>query len=91
MLIADENFIEDRAGLLCDGAIQPVWPSLEVLNQSLVSDCELSFFVTLIHSGFLAPVVQTLDSAIHWINHYPLDNSVGFASVYPLNSDLSSG
>ena len=35
--------------------------------------------------------VQTLDSAIHWINHYPLDNSIGFASVYPLDSDLSGG
>ena len=40
---------------------------------------------------FLAPVVQTLDSVIHWINHYPLDNSIGFASVYPLDSDLSGG
>ena len=39
----------------------------------------------------LAPVVQTLDSAIHWINYYPLDNSIGFASVYPLDSDLSGG
>ena len=39
----------------------------------------------------LAPVVQTLDSAIHWINHYPLDNSIGFARVYPLDSDLSGG
>ena len=39
----------------------------------------------------LAPVVQTLDSAIHWINHYPLDNSIGFASVYPLDGDLSGG
>ena len=38
-----------------------------------------------------APVVQTLDSAIHWINHYPLDNSIGFASVYSLDSDLSAG
>ena len=38
-----------------------------------------------------APVVQTLDSAIHWINHYPLDNSIGFASFYPLDSDLSGG
>ena len=37
------------------------------------------------------PVVQTLDSAIQWINHYPLDNSIGFASVYPLDSDLSGG
>ena len=34
-----------------------------------------------------APVVLTLNSAIHWINDYPLDNSIGFASVYPLDSD----
>ena len=38
-----------------------------------------------------APVVQTLDSAILWINHYPLDNSIGFASVYPRDSNLSGG
>ena len=43
------------------------------------------------HLTVQAPVVQTLDSAIHWINHYPLDNSIGFASVYPLDSDLSGG
>ena len=43
------------------------------------------------HAAQLAPVVQTLDSAIHWINHYPLDNSIGFARVYPLDSDLSGG
>ena len=35
-----------------------------------------------------ASVVQTMDSAIHWINRYSLDN---FASVYPLDSDLSGG
>ena len=36
-----------------------------------------------------APVVQTMDSAVHRINHYPADNSIiGFASVYPLDSDL---
>ena len=39
----------------------------------------------------LAPVVQTLDSDIHRINHYPLDNSIGFASVYLLDSHLSGG
>ena len=38
-----------------------------------------------------APVVQTMDSAIRRINRYPLDNSIGFASVYPLDSDLSGG
>ena len=42
-------------------------------------------------TSYLAPVVQTLDSAIHWIIHYPLDNSIRFASVYPLDSDLSGG
>ena len=30
---------------------------------------------------FQAPVVQTMDSAVHRINHYPADNSIGFASV----------
>ena len=39
----------------------------------------------------LAQVVQTMDSAIHRINHYPLDNSIGFASVYLLDIDLSDG
>ena len=39
----------------------------------------------------LAPVVQTLDSAIHRINHYPADNVIGFPNTYPLDSDLSGG
>ena len=39
----------------------------------------------------LAPVVQKMDSAIHWKNHYPLDNSIAFPSVFPLNSHLSGG
>ena len=39
----------------------------------------------------LAPVVQKVASAIQWINYYPLDNSIGFASVYPVDSDLSGG
>ena len=30
----------------------------------------------------LAPVVQKLDSAIHRINLYPLDNAVGFPNTY---------
>ena len=36
-------------------------------------------------------VVQTMDSAIRRINHYPLDNSIGFACVYPFDSDLFGG
>ena len=38
-----------------------------------------------------APVVQTLDSAIHRIKVYPVDSAIGFPSIYPLDSDLSSG
>ena len=38
-----------------------------------------------------APVVQMVDSAIRWINHHPLDNTINFDSTYPLDSDLSSG
>ena len=36
-----------------------------------------------------APVAQTLDSAIHRINHYPADSVIGFPNTYPLDSDLS--
>ena len=38
-----------------------------------------------------APVVQTLDSAIHWINLYPVDSVISFPNTYPLDSDLSVG
>ena len=31
--------------------------------------------------SFMAPVVQKLDSAIHWINCYPLDNEIGFPNT----------
>ena len=37
------------------------------------------------------PVVQTLDSAIRWINLYPVDSAIGFPNTYPLDSDLSNG
>ena len=37
------------------------------------------------------PVVQTLDSAIHRINHYPADKYYGNQLRYPLGNDLSCG
>ena len=51
---------------------------------------------TLIHclepdSIHLALVVQTLDSAIYRINHYPADKYYGNELRYPLDSDLSGG
>ena len=39
----------------------------------------------------LAPVIQNVDSAIHWINHCPVDNVISFRITYPLVSDLSGG
>ena len=39
----------------------------------------------------LAPIVRRSDSAIHWINLYPVDNAIRFAITYPLDSDLSVG
>ena len=30
------------------------------------------------HNNVQAPVVQKVYSAIHWINHYPLDNAIRF-------------
>ena len=39
----------------------------------------------------LASVVQRLDSAIHWINHYPLDKYNENLLSYLVNSDSSAG
>ena len=42
------------------------------------------------NSSVLAPVVQMLDSAIHQINHYPVDNYYqGNRLHYLLDRDLS--
>ena len=45
----------------------------------------------LLLTTYLAPVVQTLDSAIHRINHYPADKYLGNQLRYPLDRDLSTG
>ena len=38
-----------------------------------------------------APVDQKVKSAIHRINHYPLDSANSFPNPYLLDSDLSGG
>jgi len=42
-------------------------------------------------SDHQAPVFQKVDSAIQWINLYPLDSAIGSPNIYPLDSDLSGG
>ena len=39
----------------------------------------------------MGPVVRKVDSAIHWINLYPEDNTVGFPNTYPPDRDLFVG
>ena len=41
--------------------------------------------------AYLAPVVQTLNSAMRRINPYPADSVIDFRNTYPLDSDLSGG
>ena len=45
--------------------------------------------VSIPHSDvqLLVRVVQTLDSAIHRINHYPADSVIDLRNTYPLDSD----
>ena len=40
---------------------------------------------------YLAPVVRKVDSAVNWINYYPLDSAIVCRNTYPLDSDLSGG
>ena len=40
---------------------------------------------------YQGPVVQTLDSAIHRMNHYAAYGLFYFRNTYPLDSDLSGG
>ena len=47
--------------------------------------------VSTFHGIPQALVVQTLDSAIHRIKIYSLDNAIGFSNTYPLDRFLSSG
>lgn len=43
------------------------------------------------NSIYQAPVVKTLDSAIHWVRMCPLDRAIGFPNTCPLDRDLSGG
>ena len=74
------------------------WTSLEVRThptflENLISKYDFGpvKLPGLSRNGPLAPVVQRLDNAIHWLNHYPADSMVCFVNTYPLDIDLSRG
>ena len=37
----------------------------------------------------LAPVVRKANSAVHWVNNYPLDSAIGFPNTYPMDSAIN--
>ena len=54
-----------------------------------ISTCQEMMFLYSIQQ---APViVQSVNSAIHWINLYLMDNAIIFPNTYPLDSDFCSG
>ena len=74
----------------CNGVLQ----SLHELNYELDREGKgiyLRKALDIYRPKALAPVVQTLDSAIHRINHYPVDKYYGNQLRYPRDSDLSGG
>ena len=65
--------------------------NMRMRNEPLFAMCRSEADCGVNSASDLAPVVQKLDNAIHRINHYPLDITIGFAITYPVDSDLSGG
>ena len=69
-------------------------PHWTVWVQALVGDFALSSWARHSHSASHTQglVVQKVDNAIPWMNHYPVDSDcvVCFVNTYPLDSDLSA-
>ena len=64
--------------------------SCNVIVSLNLSNHIIFYSVVIQNEPLQAPVVKKLVSAIHWINRYPVDNTIGFANAYPLDSYLSS-
>ena len=79
-----QNHHSGRSALLLENG-------LNLFNDTFAD--ALCLFIRLICNNIdlQAPVVQTSDSAIHRINHYPADSVIDFRNTYPLVSDLSGG
>ena len=60
----------------------PLTPFIRIINELINY---------LFDINYLALVVQRVNNAIHWINHYPVDSIDYFDNTYPLDSDLSRG
>ena len=71
------------------------WSSLLAQTRALIPYISIDFgpekLPGLSRNRPQAPVAQTLDSAIHRMNHYPADKYYGNQLRYPLDRDSSGG
>ena len=81
----ENKFLESKSGRIF--LRLPSLLALENLANKLTSYRNRTRLVT----GSLAPIVQTLDSAIHRINHYPAEKYYGNQLRYPLDIWISGG
>ena len=77
--------------LICTENIQQHYPSRYIASGLALLLRFSVFFFSWGRVIAQAPVVQKVDSAIWWINLYPVDSVIGFLNTYPLDSDLSNG
>ena len=71
-------------------------PGMPGLHPTLITSWNWSGHVKFYPKGCdydwpTGPSCSKVDSTIHWINHYPLDNTIDFDSTYPLDCDLCGG
>ena len=50
-----------------------------------------TYISSMCNSNLQGPVARKMDSAIHRINHYPLDSVIDFPNTYLLDNDLPGG
>ena len=94
--IKDESFKSFENGTVKSLATETKWASLEVRTQHTFLDNLISKYdtgpVKLPGPSRNGPlVVQKVDNATYWINHYPVGSVVCNVNTYPLDSDLSGG
>ena len=65
-------------------------PLVIYLCRSLVKiEAKTYYFDDVLHRDQAQEIFQRVDSTIHWINHCPLDNAIGFDSTYQVDFDIS--
>ena len=85
-----QNIFRDSKKFFCDLSVRMELenkrkPKASMRMKTKKAKMLMTFKITFCNKNWM-------DSTIHWINHYPLDNSIiDFACVYPLDSLLFGG